>query len=678
MECLNRKIFYKIVLKETIKKLTALTLGILMPIFLFAPATQAISTEPIAAVFSLRNNEDREALDARYNLESKHLFGTVYKAKVPAQSFEPFKNDPQLVYAEKDGTVSVSELTVTQLVVTDDPFFTTDAAAENKQWYLPKVSIPEAWNYSKGSSNVTVAVIDTGIHASHMELNDGRVIEGYDIIKNQAIFPNSNSDDNGHGTAVAGVIGAIPNNHIGLAGVNWNVKLMPVKTLTAEGTGEISDLAAGIVWAADHGANIINLSLGGPGYGADMTLSNAITYAYEKGVLIVAAAGNDLALNGQNLDATPVYPVCGDNGRNMILGVAATDINDTKAGFSNFGASCVDISAPGKKILTTAYLPSDPSNNILIYGSGTSLATPIVSGIAALIKAQNVNLSNTDIRNIILKTADDIYPVNQTSCLGGSCNGFLGKGRINAAAALRPIPITEGALIRDNITGYIYIVSNKMKRLVSQFVFTQRGFAADAVTNDNGQLATLAEGIPLPPLDGTLIKAQTDPTVFVIHQEMKRPLTYLVFVSRNYSFANVNNLPDSEVLSYPTGDWYWPPDGTLVLITGNPLVYVMDQQVARPTTYFVFTQRGLSFKKVIAVTEDEFSHVPRPPDAYWLAPLEGTLVKSPEDPGIYVIESGMKRLLSFESFVSRGYNFRNVKTLPQVEMDVIAPGPVLQ
>jgi len=107
------------------------------------------------------------------------------------------------------------------------------------------------------------------------------------------------------------------------------------------------------------------------------------------------------------------------------------------------------------------------------------------------------------------------------------------------------------------------------------------------------------------------------------------------------------------------------------------LVYVMDKQVARPITYFVFNQRHLSFGKVIAVSSDEFLHVPRPADQYWEAPVDGSLVKSAIDAGIYVIENGTKRLLSYQMFVARGYSFASVKSLPQAEIDVIAPGTPL-
>jgi hypothetical protein len=647
--------------------------SILVPVFLLIIQPRAITTASevdFKITFQIKNPSDNQQVFADYNLDFKPLFHNIFQTTVSTQTFEALKKDQRILYAELDSPVQAA------LITANDSFFTTDASLEDRQWYLPKTHVPEAWDYTVGSSSVIVAVIDTGIHASHIELNDGRVIEGYNTVKNIPIVANSNSDDNGHGTAVAGVIGAIPNNSKGLAGINWNVKLMPIKALNADGTGDLSAVAAGIVWATDHKANIINLSLGGPGYGSDATLSNAITYAYDHGTLIVAAAGNDTANHGINLDSNPVYPVCGDNSKDMVIGVAATDVNDQKASFSNFGASCIDISAPGKKIITAAYLPSEPENNVLIYGSGTSLATPVVTGIAALLKSQNNNLSHVDIRNIIEQSADDIYPVNQTTCLGGSCNGFLGKGRINALTAIKPIPVASGSLIREVITGNLYIILNNTKHSVSQFVFTNRGFDPNSIQSEStiNNLSSFPTGNPLLPLEGTLVKGPNSPQVYVIESELKRPLTYLVFTSRGYSFANVKTIPQAEIDLYPLGEWYWPPDGTMVLIKNDPTVYVMDQKVVRPVTYFVFTQRKLSFSKVVRVTTDEFSHIPRPADVYWLAPLDGTLVKSNLDPGIYVIENGTKRLLSYDVFVARNYKFSNVKVLPQAEMEVIAPG----
>jgi len=323
-------------------------------------------------------------------------------------------------------------------------------------------------------------------------------------------------------------------------------------------------------------------------------------------------------------------------------------------------------------------LPSDPSNNILIYGSGTSLAAPIVSGVAALLKSNNSSLTNTEIKNILLRSTDNIDALNQNSCLGKSCNGFIGEGRINANSALSPQPLLEGALIKEAGTGVIYYITGGKKKQVTDFVFKQRGFSQSEVLNEvNSQLSSLPTSTPMTPLEGTLVKDMTDPTVYIIHQELKRPLLNLVFHSRNFKFSDVQTMSGAELQIIPTGEWYWPPDGTMVLVTGNPTVYVMDNNVKRPVTYFVFTQRKLSFARVVTVTPDEFGHLPQSPDQYWLSPLDGTLVKSQTDPTVYLIFEGAKRALTYEAFIARNLKFTDIKTLPQAEMDVIVPGPIL-
>jgi subtilisin family serine protease len=674
-------------LKISIKKFTAYFLsGILVPSFLlvpfiFSPQTVQATGETVKIIYALK---DGELLNGYGLTEQKFLFGgnglpMTYKATASTSDFALMRNDSRLVYVEVDSPVHASEITVTSEIVTNDPYFTNDDMDEDKQWYLDKIKLPQAWEYGRGSSSVKVAIIDTGIHSSHLDLNDGRILAGFDITTGKAIPAEANSDDNGHGTAVTGVIGAISNNGKGIAGINWQIGIIPVKALSADGSGTISDIASGIVWASENGAHIINLSLGGSGFGDDQTLNNSIIYAYNKGATIVSAAGNDLADHGISLDSNPVYPICADGGNNMIIGVAATDVNDQKASFSNYGVSCVDISAPGKKILTTAFLPSDPSNNVLIYGSGTSLAAPIVSGVAALLKANNQSLTNTEIKNIILRTSDNIDSLNQKSCLGSSCNGYLGKGRINALSALSPQPLLDGTLVREKSTGIIYLISGGKKRAVSDFIFQQRGYALSQVIDEsNNQLSNYQIGLPLPPQEGTLIKSAGNPTVYFIHQDVKRPLTYLVFQSRNFRFSDVVTIPDQEVIAIPTGEWYWPPDGTMVLVKKDPTVYVMDSGVKRPVTYFVFNQRRLSFARVVEVTQDEFTHIPKAPDSYWLPPVEGTLVKSAIGETVFLIKDGSRQPITYEAFIKRNLKFSDIKTLPQAEIDVILLGlPVL-
>jgi len=250
--------------------------------------------------------------------------------------------DPRVRYAERDGIVRASR-------VPNDEFLPT-------QWSVTKTHAEQAWDLSTGSSQVVVAILDTGIDPTQPDLR-GKLVAGYDYVNNDQ----DPSDDNGHGTAVAGVVAANSDNGIGVAGYCWACRLMPVKVLGADGTGFASGLAQGIIWATDHGARVINASLGSPV--DDLTLAAAAQYAWGHGVLVVAAAGNESSL-------TPDYPAALAN----VLSVSASDQSDRLYGFSNSGAS---VAAPGENSTTglgTSYVSF----------LGTSSAAPVVSGIAAL------------------------------------------------------------------------------------------------------------------------------------------------------------------------------------------------------------------------------------------------------------------------------------------------------
>gem|GEM_PF-718501 len=653
-------------------------LGIAMPSFLlfgaiFAPASGQASVPAVAVVFALDEDAATSAWQSLPGAE--FLFGgdglpQTYRALATAPQLAQMSADPGLLYAQADADVLVSR------IKTNDPYFTTDDDEGDKQWYLPKIRMPQAWEFGTGSDDVTVAIIDTGIHSSHLEFNDGRVLAGYDATTSTNIPADSNSDDNGHGTAVAGVIGAMSGNGKGIAGINWEVGLIPVKALAADGTGKLSAVAAGIVWAAEQNADIINLSLGGNGFGKDQTLINSIIYAYKRGSVIISAAGNDLAENGVSLDSKPVYPICADSTDNMVIGVAATDINDQKASFSNYGVDCVDISAPGRKILTTAFLPSDPSDNILIYGSGTSLATPIVSGVAALLKANNPKLSNWEIRDILLQTTDNIDALNVTSCQGGSCNGYLGTGRINAQSALRPRPILEGGLVRESTNSEIYQVGGGVKRLVNPFAFRQRGFSPESVLNEsNNQLSDYRTEDPVPPLDNTLVKAEGDPTVYFVLGGELHPLTGYVFQARKFKFSDIQEMPAGELTDFNVGEWYWPPDGTLLVGPDSGTVYLMQDGVKRPVSGFVFTQRRLSYGSIVKMSQNELRHVPNAPDKFWLTPLENSLLKPDAGEQVYLVVDGVLRPLSGPAFSARGLRFSDIRPAPAHELAVLQSGP---
>lgn len=246
----------------------------------------------------------------------------------------------------------------------DSPLALFDDPLLGSQWHLATIHAGEAWTRTLGDPGVVIAVVDTGVDYNHPDLA-GRVLLGPDLADGDA----DPMDVYGHGTHVAGIAAATADNALGGAGVCPGCTVMAVKVFS-DGSGSTSDflVAQGIVWAVDHGADVVNLSLGGPGSSA--VSQSAVDYAWNHGVVVVAAAGN-----GGN--STPSYPAAYPNS----IAVSATTPLDTLASFSTFG-SWVDVSAPGTSILSTV-----PGNGYASW-SGTSMATPVVAGAAGLAFSQ--------------------------------------------------------------------------------------------------------------------------------------------------------------------------------------------------------------------------------------------------------------------------------------------------
>ena len=281
----------------------------------------------------------------------------------------------------------------------------TDWAAQ----YGPRaVRADYAWNITTGSPGIIIAVVDTGLDRSHPEFA-GRLAQGYDFVQGDTIP----QDEHGHGTHVAGIAAATGDNARGVAGMDWQAKIMAVRVLDKNGSGTLANTASGIIWAADHGADVINLSLSGPSFPSPTILEDATFYAYKKGVVVAAAAGN--------YGSTPVtYPARYP----WVIAVGMTDASNTRRSESNYGSD-LDLMAPGYSILST--MPGGYG-----YKSGTSMSTPFVSGAAALLL--------TDAK---FNTPDRIYEALTQTALDLGAAGrddYYGYGLLQLDGALAYTP----------------------------------------------------------------------------------------------------------------------------------------------------------------------------------------------------------------------------------------------
>lgn len=293
-----------------------------------------------------------------------------------------------------------------------------------QQWGLKQINAPDAWDITTGSDSLVIAVVDSGVLPSHTDLI-GKVLNGMNFSADPA--NQKSADDNGHGTYVAGIAAANTNNSIGLAGVAWNARILPVKVLDADGLGTNATIAMGVKYATEQKVQVINISLGGPERAR--VVEDAVRSAFNQGIVVVASVGN----NGTN---QPNYPAAFEG----VIGVGAYNQQGEAAPFSSFGPE-LSITAPGVNIVGPSL-----GSPAYISDSGTSSAAPFVSGAAALMLSVNPTLSNIQIRNILEGTADnfkltDVTPVNGSAVRPNSMQATydtrLGWGRLNLSKALQ-------------------------------------------------------------------------------------------------------------------------------------------------------------------------------------------------------------------------------------------------
>lgn len=290
------------------------------------------------------------------------------------------------------------------------------------------VDAPEAWEISQGLTTTVLAVIDTGVDLDHPDLA-GKTISGYDFVNGDA----DPQDDHGHGTHVAGIMAALTDNGVGVAGLCPHCRIMPLKALNSENWGYYSWWAQAIEYAVDHGANVINMSMGGTDY--SQVLHDAVRYAYRAGVPIVAAMMNDGT-------STVYYPA----GFSETIAVGATDRYDDRWSNSNFGDH-IDLVAPGVAI------PSTKWDNTYAIWDGTSMATPHVAGVLGLIHAVRPGYSVEELRTVLRATADDqVGPPNEDK---KGWDRYFGAGRLNAARAVRYVVPPARITVAGPTTGML-------------------------------------------------------------------------------------------------------------------------------------------------------------------------------------------------------------------------------
>ncbi len=336
-------------------------------------------------------------------------------------------------YAEPDYIYSTCQTFSNDPLLIDGTLWSLHNTGQNNGTDDADIDAVEAWDIRHDASGIVVAVVDTGIRYTHEDLAPNMWVNADEIPGNMYDDDNNgyeddvygvNSiyslmdvmDDHGHGTHVAGTVGASGNNGLGVAGVAWQVQLMACKALAASGSGQTSWVAESVIYAVDNGAHVINMSLGGTGY--SQALYDAIDYARVNDVIVVAAAGNQFELDN---DVRPVYPACFD--LDNIIAVANTDRNDQLTASSHYGLTSVDLGAPGTYITSTGF----NADNDYLAKTGTSMASPHVAGAVAILKAQ-FPVDTTE--QLILRVLDSVDPL--PALAGKTVTG----GRLNLHAAM--------------------------------------------------------------------------------------------------------------------------------------------------------------------------------------------------------------------------------------------------
>lgn len=444
-----------------------------------------------------------------------------------------YQNVPEIAYAEPNYIAEAGGVRGTNSFIFPNDFYFS------RQWGLyntgaftvsgmPYTSVNDAdvdmelaWNIETGDPNLIIAVSDSGLNMTHEDIaarvwnKSSEIIDGIDNDGNGLIddyrgwdwvnADNNPTDDHGHGTNCSGIIGTIANNNVGYSGVNWNSKIMPLKVLNNANSGSYANMANSIYYAVDNGAKIISMSIGGSA--TSTTISNALDYANTNGVLLVACMMN---FNNN----TTYYPAGYAATKPNVIAVGSTNSNDQRTNpffwsatsGSNYG-NHINVVAPGNYIWGLGNSSNTDYNS---YWGGTSQATPLVAGIASLMKSKDPTLTPTQIRTILMNTAQDQVGIASEDIAGWDM--YMGSGRVNANSALTQVLLSVDAFAntQDKISVVNPIQNKELKIITSSnlagvYTFTWISLQGQKIQEQKIQLQSGSNAIPFPFSKGNYI-----------------------------------------------------------------------------------------------------------------------------------------------------------------------------
>lgn len=496
---------------------------------------------------------------------------------------------------------------------------------------------PKLANIPQG--NTKVAVIDTGVTV--IPEISGKVMAGYNFINNS----NNANDDNGHGTFISSIIASKVNNSVGISGVNDKVNILPVKVLDSSGNGYLSDLIKGIQYAIDQNVSIINLSLASTSF--DSILNNIIESAYQRGIIVVAAAGN----SGISITSPNVSPLNNDGNKNWVIGVGAIDSRGNRPSYSNYGLG-IDVVAPGDKIL--GYNNVNNSE----YRSGTSMAAAIVTGVLSAWRDYYGSLNTDEAHNLI-----------KVSSKSG--------GLISMDNAMNRTNYPNGSLIRTANSG-VYLIKQGVKRpIIDPSIFLSYYYKwQDIVVVSDFSLNSIPTGDALPLREGALI-ADRD-KVYVIEQGMKRPIASPeVFLGLGYKWGNISTPSDYVLNLHPTGsivsDINEIPNGSVVFSEGTG-AYLIENGTKRPfSNPYTYLSR-YNWNDLLQIRKGLLDSFSTSTEVY---PQEGSIIR--DDGAVYWVENNTKRpFASPQAFLGLGLSWGRVVYPPMAVLNGLTRGDIIQ